>query len=108
MKAQLEEERRKREEMEARWQAERAEQLRQQQAEEAERVRQQQMQDWHKWLSGVAQDMGRPPPPFAPVPPPVAPHPASYSPVSNLTTLLFSFNLRQLSLRSIDNLRQPS
>ncbi|CAN6372697.1 unnamed protein product, partial [Urochloa humidicola] len=74
LQAQLEEERKRREDLEARLAAEQqraeeerrraeAERLRQ---EEAERLRQQQMMDWYNWMNGMAQRMGQSPPPAPP------------------------------------------
>ncbi|CAN6357087.1 unnamed protein product, partial [Urochloa humidicola] len=82
LQAQLEEERKRREELEARLEAQRqlaeAERLR---AVEAERQRQQQMIDWYNWMNGVAQQMGQtPPPPPMMEPPVMPPPPPTYSP----------------------------
>ncbi|CAN6216902.1 unnamed protein product, partial [Urochloa humidicola] len=86
---QLEEERRRREDLEARLEAQsqRAEAERQraeaerQRLEAAERQRQQQMLEWYNWMNGMAQQMGQspPPPPMMQFTPPVIP-PPTYSP----------------------------
>jgi len=87
LQEQLAEEKRRREELEARLEAQvqqaaAAELARQQAVEAAERARNQHMMDWYEWMNSMAQRMGQSPLPrpnlaaFPPAPPP------SYSPVS--------------------------
>jgi len=82
LQAQLEEERKKREALEAIVEAQRL------QAERAERLREQQIADWSTWMKNMAAQMGQTPPPmtFAPAIPP-----ATFSPVSQLETKTYQF-----------------